>query len=143
MLDSTLRLELAPLNISVLTVVTGAIETSFMSNIQEPQFPKNSYYLPIEQTVKARARGEDGYPRMKSGVFAEKVVKDVLGGKTGKVWHGENATPTWLANMLLPVSIIVCCPPYALVKDKLTISQDRLVSSGTGLAEMNKRKKVD
>ncbi|KAF2797436.1 NAD(P)-binding protein [Melanomma pulvis-pyrius CBS 109.77] len=126
MLDSTLRLELAPLNISVLTVVTGAIETSFMSNIQEPQFPPNSFYLSIEQTVKARARGEDGYPRMKSGVFAEKVVKDVLGGKTGKVWRGENATTTWLANILLPVSII-----------------DRIVSSGTGLTEMNQRKKVE
>lgn len=139
MLDSTLRLELAPLHISVLTVVTGAIETSFMSNIQEPQFLPNSYYLAIQDKAKVLARGEDGHPRTNSAVYAEKVVKDVLSGKTGKVWHGKNAAMTRAANVALPVwimvsySLVSCCYWLNFAN---CLDQDRMLSDNTGMNEV-------
>jgi 1-acylglycerone phosphate reductase len=134
MLDSTLRLELAPLHIAVLTVVTGAIATSFMSNIKEPQFPPNSHYRTIEEKAKILARGEDGYPRMKSEVYAELVVKDVLAGKTGKVWHGANATMTRVANVVAPVRILVCNHLSLVVEtDTNYLNQDGILSSSTDM----------
>jgi 1-acylglycerone phosphate reductase len=138
MLDSTLRLELAPLHISVLTVVTGAIETSFMNNIKEPQFPPDSHYLAIEEKAKALARGEDGYPRTKREVYAENVVKDVLAGKTGKVWHGANATLTRAVNVVAPVWVVVCHHLILFVADSLAdfLHQDRILSSGTGMDKL-------
>jgi short-subunit dehydrogenase len=138
MLDSTLRLELAPLHIAVLTVVTGAIETSFMSNIKEPQFPPESHYLAIEEKAKSLARGEDGYARMKSEVYAGMVVKDVLAGKTGKVWHGANATMTRVANVVAPVRILVCghLSLFAFQINTDYLHQDGLLSSGTGMDKL-------
>ena len=138
MLDSTLRLELAPLHISVLTVVTGAIETAFMSNIKEPQFPPDSRYLAIEEKAKALARGEDGYSRTKRDVYAEKVVKDVLAGKTGKIWHGANAPLTKVANVAMPVWVMVRHRFTISVVDLLanSLHQDRILSSGTGMDKL-------
>jgi 1-acylglycerone phosphate reductase len=138
MLDSTLRLELAPLHISVLTVVTGAIKTSFMSNIKEPQFPPNSYYLAIEEKAKALARGEDGYSRTNREVFAENVVKDVLAGKTGKIWHGANATLTKVTTAVMPVWVVVChsLTLFTVVSLADFLHQDRILSNGTGMDKL-------
>lgn len=135
MLDATMRLELAPLHISVLTVVTGAIETSFMSNIKEPHFPPDSHYLAIEEKAKALARGEDGYARTKREVYAENVVKDVLAGKTGKVWHGASATMTRVTNAVVPVWVVVChhLILFAAGSPADFLHQDRILSKGTGM----------
>ncbi|PQE11103.1 hypothetical protein CJF31_00000854 [Rutstroemia sp. NJR-2017a BVV2] len=91
LLTETLRLELQPFNIKVLSLVTGAVRSQGQSYFENYKLPPDSLYLPIENTIAERARGNDGHPREDTAVYAESVVRDVLKGREGKVWHGAGA----------------------------------------------------
>ncbi|KAF2194252.1 oxidoreductase [Zopfia rhizophila CBS 207.26] len=106
MFDETLRIELAPLGVEVLTIVTGSIETAILTNGPQPKVSPSSHYYSLEKDIKERAKGNDGYKRMKADEFAEGVVGDVLRGATGKVWRGENATATRIASVLMPMPVM-------------------------------------
>jgi hypothetical protein len=107
MFDETLRIELAPLDVKVLTVVTGSIETNIQSNAAHPALPPSSHYRATEKWLDDLATANFGFSRMKGPVFAEKVVGDVLAGATGKIWRGDNATVTRYGHVLLPMSVQV------------------------------------
>lgn len=87
----TLRLELEPFGVSVLSIVTGAVRTNCLSYFQDWKLPEDSLYKPIEQTIAARARGEDGVKRTDRMEYGEKVVSEIVGGSTDKVWCGNMA----------------------------------------------------
>ncbi|KAK1143258.1 hypothetical protein N8T08_006958 [Aspergillus melleus] len=97
LIAETLRLELQPFNIRVLSIVTGAVKTLGQTYFGDFKLPEDSLYKAIEGTVAARARGEDGHARMGLMSYAEEVVSAIVGGKSGKVWCGENAEATRLA----------------------------------------------
>jgi 1-acylglycerone phosphate reductase len=109
MLTDVLRLELAPLNISTLIVVTGSIATNFHAAGRMPDgsLPPGSYYLPAEKHIKARAVGDDNIPRSSSKDFAEGVVNDVLNSKSGRTWQGRHATLVRVGSALFPTSLMV------------------------------------
>ena len=71
-------------------------------------------------------------------MYAENVVKDVLAGKTGKVWHGANATLTKVTNAVMPVLVVVCHPLTLFAVGSLanSLHQDRILSSGTGMDKL-------
>ncbi|MCJ1392605.1 hypothetical protein MMC18_005475 [Xylographa bjoerkii] len=94
MITDTLRMELAPFGVKVVTVMTGAIQTKILATGIDFKLPPTSRYFSIEKEIAARARGEDGTPRMAPEVFAAKVVNDVLGGVNGQIWRGGTAGPT-------------------------------------------------
>ena len=99
-ISDTLRLELAPFNVKVVTIHTGAVNTNILSTGVDFKLPPTSKYKSIEKEIAARARGEDGTPRMEPSVYANKVVGDVLGGANGQIWRGGFAsivrfTSTW------------------------------------------------
>jgi short-subunit dehydrogenase len=103
--SETLRLELTPFNVKVLTVVTGAVATSFKANVPTPDLPPDSRYLPVRKHVEDSASGATVRGAMASDKYAEEVVEDVLSGATGKVWRGGSAglakfgkawMPTWM-----------------------------------------------
>lgn len=54
----------------------------------------------------ARARGDDNFTRMETKTYAEKVVKDVLRGRRGRIWRGKAAGMIRWSN-LLPVWVMV------------------------------------
>ncbi len=91
-LSETLRLEMAPFDVKVVTVITGVVGTNIMTNVSEIKLPPDSQYWPVEKNIAARARGVDVRKKMRKGAFAEKVVTDVLGGANGKIWRGELAS---------------------------------------------------
>lgn len=106
MITDTLRLELAPFGVKVVTVDTGAVSTKTLSAGVDFKLPSTSQYLGIEKEIAARARGEDGTPRMEPSVYAEKVVSDVLAGANWHIWRGGYASmvrftsswfPRWLS----------------------------------------------
>lgn len=80
MITETLRQELAPFGVKVVTVVTGGVKTNNLANGANFKLPPTSPYLSIEKEIAARARGEDGIPRMEASVYADKVVGDLLKG---------------------------------------------------------------
>ncbi|KAH7077762.1 hypothetical protein BKA63DRAFT_271518 [Paraphoma chrysanthemicola] len=80
------RLELAPLGVRVITLVTGGVATKFLNNIQPVELPKDSYYMSIKDVI-------DDHPEnvpfgMKPEVFANDVLRRVEKGSTGKAWVG-------------------------------------------------------
>ncbi|KAF2878525.1 oxidoreductase [Massariosphaeria phaeospora] len=122
--SETLRLELAPLGVNVITVGVGAIQTSFHADLPEVTLPPNSHYQSIEKQIQARGRGEDGMVRGSSVDFAEKVVGDTLRGAEGLVYRGKFASYGRMAAHL-PARIL----------------DGMLADPGTGLADLKKHKK--
>jgi len=78
-LMETLRIELEPLGVRVLTVVTGAIDTVVMTK-QAGTFrlPEDSMYTAIEGKLRERAEGHEVVPRTTPDDYAE-VSRDEQG----------------------------------------------------------------
>ncbi|KAL5042999.1 hypothetical protein BDW71DRAFT_216648 [Aspergillus fruticulosus] len=120
----TLRLELGPFHVRVLSVVTGAVKTMAQTCFSDFQLPEDSLYMPIEQTIVARAQGDDGNPREDLITYSRKVVSEITNGTSSKFWCGASAGFMRFGTALLPGSLL-----------------DSAMSRGTGidvLASQNK-----
>ncbi|KAI9924227.1 hypothetical protein ASPWEDRAFT_116254 [Aspergillus wentii DTO 134E9] len=102
----TLRLEMAPFHVNVLSVVTGAVKTNGQTYFQDWKLPEDSLYKPIEDTIHKRTRGADGVKRMELMEYATKVVHEIVGGHTGKFWYGNNAGGVKFGSTYLPSSMM-------------------------------------
>ena len=107
MLDETLRIELAPFAVNVLTVVVGAIETGFQENNRSVDLPQGSKYHAVKDKIDAIARWETGDRRTKVADFATMLADDVLGGKVGMTYRGSQASVARYASALMPISLMV------------------------------------
>ena len=105
--SETLRLELAPLNVKVVTAMVGTVTSKFFVNTPELQLPPNSYYQPIQKQIAAIATGKNITKAMDGDTFAARVVADVLGGKEGRIWRGSTATAVRYVSKFVPTFIVV------------------------------------
>ena len=103
MLDETLRIELAPLNVKVLTVVTGSIKTNIQQNSPKPELPATSKYRATQKYLEKSWNDDIDHGACTPESFAQKVVGDVLGGATGKIWRGTHASMTRYARYFMPM----------------------------------------
>ncbi|GIK00881.1 hypothetical protein Aspvir_004910 [Aspergillus viridinutans] len=122
----TLRLEMAPFNVKVLSIVTGAVRTNGQTYFDDLRLPEDSLYKTVEDTVVARAGGEDGATRMTAEEYAARVVRAITAGRQGKFWCGNMAGSVWFGSTYLPQRIM----DIGLVK-------------GTGLDELGGDAKKD
>jgi 1-acylglycerone phosphate reductase len=106
--SETWRLELAPLEVRVITLVTGGIATNFMTNLQTLTMPESSYYQPIRDVIEVGF--EENPYGMKPEVFAKQVLQKVERGATGKIWIGGGVGMIRPALWLMPQSIVVSAP---------------------------------
>lgn len=106
--SETLRLEMAPLGVKVLTVITGIIKTNIAVNngASGSTLPPDSYYLPAQKQIAERTEGADVHSHMKADEYASRVVGDILGGSTGRIWRGNIATTVRLMSHM-PAFLIV------------------------------------
>ncbi|MCJ1394804.1 hypothetical protein MMC18_007684 [Xylographa bjoerkii] len=102
LVGETMRLEMGPFGVKVVTVVAGVIETNFSANLPDLKLPSNSVYLPIKTEVDAVANDRVLPTAMDVDVFAEKLVGDVLHGANGLVYRGKLATLSWFMSNFLP-----------------------------------------
>jgi 1-acylglycerone phosphate reductase len=90
-MSETLRLELEPLGIDVLTILAAIVRTNFFSSLSSYTLPPHSLYASVAKEIQAVSRGEDTV-KMKGVMgpeeFGRRVVKDVLGGSKGKTFTG-------------------------------------------------------
>ncbi|KAK5996383.1 Short-chain dehydrogenase cctT [Cladobotryum mycophilum] len=100
----TWRLEMAPLGVRVITLVTGGVATNFFANVQTLVFPENSYYQSIKDIIQDNP--EQNPYGMKPEDFALDVFRQVEKGTTGKHWVGGGAGIARSALWLLPQGII-------------------------------------
>ncbi|KAI9686871.1 MAG: hypothetical protein M1822_002624 [Bathelium mastoideum] len=108
-LSETLRLELAPLGVKVITGMLGSIETKFHDNDPWKPLAEDSVYKSVEQQV----RGRKGPRSEKVEVFARNFVGDILGGASGQVWRGAVAQTSRTMGYHAPMGLL----DYLLLKD--------------------------
>jgi len=104
-----MRLELEPLGVRVVTVMCGSVDTPMFGKPGgHMQLPETSYYYNVQDAA-YKERMDHQRQAMKVGVLAEKLIKDILGGAKGPVWHGALASlvrfmtwacPTWYVDTL-------------------------------------------
>ncbi|GES60962.1 NAD(P)-binding protein [Aspergillus terreus] len=80
--SETLRLEVQPFNIRVISLVTGAVATNVMSH-SNINLPENSLYQKALPEIQKRGVGDDVSNKSAPADFAREVAKDVLGGAAG------------------------------------------------------------
>ncbi|KAH8700862.1 putative hydroxybutyrate dehydrogenase [Talaromyces proteolyticus] len=102
----TLRLELRPFNVGVLSVVTGAVKTQGQTYFGDFKLPADSSYHSIEDTIASRAQGIDGSTRMDLMTYSDQVVTKITTGATGKFWCGDNASAVKFGSNYLPTSFM-------------------------------------
>lgn len=129
--SETWRLEMAPLGVRVMTLVTGGIATNFFVNMQTLIFPENSYYKPIKDIIE-EVPEENPYGQ-KPDLFAQDVLQRVERGATGKQWVGGGAGIARFGLWLLPqgavVSVLLDHVQIDLELLLIVKSQDKLCQS--------------
>jgi 1-acylglycerone phosphate reductase len=104
-MGETLRLELRPFNVRVLTLVTGCVQADIYRKPGEFQLPPKSIYSSIVSTLSDVAEGKLDPKMMPAEIYASKVVADVLKERTGLVYRGNVATVirilSWLPAIIL------------------------------------------
>ena len=91
-LSATLRTELAPLGIRVITVKTGGVRTGFTKNVPPTKLPEGSPYAPIKDVIEGRGMLDSG-TAMDVDQYAQNVVDELLRPSVKRViWQGGLVT---------------------------------------------------
>ena len=69
------------------------------------ELPESSYYRGVEETA-WKERMDHQQSASKVDVLAEQLVKDIVGGSSGIVWHGAFSAITKFATARLPKSML-------------------------------------
>ena len=105
-LSETLRIELEPIGVRVVTAMIGAIGTQIYKKY-EMTLPQDSWYKSIEDVIGKQARGELQEPKNEAiETTARNVVSDTLGGRRGKIWRGGEAGAASIGSWLLPTRLL-------------------------------------
>lgn len=103
----TLRLELAPFGVKVLSIESGALRTMGQTYFDDWKLPAHSLYEPLGHVIRNRARGQEGAPRMERQEYAKRVVSEITAGRAGKFWYGASAGVVKFAVSYLPTWLMV------------------------------------
>ena len=106
--DWTLRLELAPLGVTVITGMLGSIESNFHVNDSWQGVPESSRYKSVEAQIANSAEGKVGPKKEKVRDFARRFIDDVLRGASGQIWRGAMAQTTRAIGHHAPMRVLVC-----------------------------------
>ncbi|MCJ1382009.1 hypothetical protein MMC17_005121 [Xylographa soralifera] len=123
--SETLRLELAPFDINVITAMLGVVKSNLHVNSAENSLPSESMYKSVEKNINDSDLGKDVPKAMEPEVFANRLVKDILHGRKGLVWRGNMAHVVKWTKALLPGKVF-----------------DRLITNGRGLDKLAKAHKT-
>ncbi|KAI0103296.1 short-chain dehydrogenase/reductase [Nemania sp. FL0031] len=92
---ASIRTELAPLGVRVVTVKTGSTKSDLFTNAPPTKLPEDSLYMPVKEFVEGR-KMLDGQNFMPAEVYAKNVADELLRPKVKHViWEGSLVTMTW------------------------------------------------
>jgi 1-acylglycerone phosphate reductase len=97
-ISNTLRVELAPFDISVVELVAGAAPSNMTSFNPNAALPQDSLYLPIQAEINPLLCGKTFESYRKNGtmpdgdVYAKQVIGELLDTKKKWIWAGYMAT---------------------------------------------------
>ncbi|KAL5349194.1 hypothetical protein ACLOAV_005482 [Pseudogymnoascus australis] len=106
-ISETLRLEMAPLGVRVVTVILGGVETTGNNpdNRKELVLPANSYYQKIAAIINRHQKGLVHTNKQNVDVVARNVVDDVLSGRSGFIRRGQASSLSWIFNTFLSYAL--------------------------------------
>ena len=86
-----------------LQVITGSVQSLFLSKLPAKSLPHDSLYLPCRDTVEATMSGAAaGDGSLSTETYAELVVANALKREpTKRQWAGKLTTEIWAANTFL------------------------------------------
>ncbi len=94
---NTLRVEMAPLGVKVVTIVTGGVKSRIAAHVQRV-LPPNSLYTPIEESyIRRQAHSQEG--AMPTEAYAESVVSQILPSRRSVFWpfpFFRPSLPRWI-----------------------------------------------
>jgi 1-acylglycerone phosphate reductase len=99
---ATIRAELAPLGVRVVTLRTGSIKTGLFVHDEgvKSKVPEGSLYAPLKEWIEGKKMLEYGWWTTPEN-YATRVVSDLLKpSTTGVLWRGGLATVAWLLSWL-------------------------------------------
>lgn len=105
MISESLRIELEPLGVRVLTVMLGQVGTQIYANSPVFRLPEGSPYEKIAETIARQSRGELNLNNEPAEVTARNLVRDTIGGRRGQIWRGGMAGTVYLTLWLLPTRL--------------------------------------
>jgi 1-acylglycerone phosphate reductase len=121
-MSETLRVELEPIGVRVVTSISGSADTPMFGKPGGPmELPESSYYHGIEEEA-WKERMDHQRQATDVEVLAGKLVKEITGGRKGVIWRGAFSSLVWWASWL-----------------NVTWLVDRMINSARGL---NKVKKI-
>ncbi|TAQ91355.1 hypothetical protein B7494_g342 [Chlorociboria aeruginascens] len=96
--SNTLRLELEPMGVRVIELVTGQVATGL---IVAPTLGDTSIYKSLQSVLQNRAKGTE--TAQKPDVFARAVVKNILSTSPSReIYKGNLATVSWILSTFGP-----------------------------------------
>ncbi|MCJ1431617.1 hypothetical protein MMC27_000972 [Xylographa pallens] len=120
-MSETLRVELEPLGVRVVTSICGSADTPMFGKPGGPMnLPETSYYDGVQDAA-WKERMDHQRQAMNVDVLAGKLVKDIVGGTRGVIWHGAFAPLVRWASWL-----------------NVTWLVDRLINSARGLSQVKR-----
>ncbi|KAK3327467.1 putative short-chain dehydrogenase/reductase [Cercophora scortea] len=105
-ISESLRLELAPLGVRVLTAMVGAVHTPIHDKAGALNLPETSYYQAAQKVIADQRAGVLKTNSQAVDVTARSLVRDVESGRVGKVWRGGLASTVRYSVRLLPRGIL-------------------------------------
>ncbi|KJR82157.1 short-chain dehydrogenase/reductase [Sporothrix schenckii 1099-18] len=98
-LGDTLRVELAPLGVRVVTIITGSVASHLFDNADERcHLPEGSVYAPLKERIEKKDF-LDGIHWTPANDYARQVASDLLRTSPQPVlWRATFATMAWILN---------------------------------------------
>ncbi|KEF51463.1 uncharacterized protein A1O9_12380 [Exophiala aquamarina CBS 119918] len=107
MASETWRLELQPLGVRVMTLVTLGVKTNSFANAPQHEIPETSNYYDIRDFIHGLSDGRLQASGVTTKRFATQVVHQVDKGASGTVWAGGNSSLVSFTWWILPQSLRV------------------------------------
>ncbi|KAL6710819.1 NADPH-dependent 1-acyl dihydroxyacetone phosphate reductase [Coniothyrium glycines] len=127
--SDTLRVELAPLGVRVITIVTGGVKSNIARTHRT--LPPNSYMQPLAADYERRLTHSQQLG-MDTKQYASSCVAQVLAGdgwlrKTRWIWEGKMSWIVWFAWTYLPTAVLdnYFTSKFKLNKLKGTVGPDK------------------
>lgn len=105
MISESLRIELEPLGVRVMTIMLGQVSTQIYANTPAFHLPPGSPYEKITGTITSSSRGDLNFNNEPAEVVARNLVRDTISGRRGQIWRGGLAGTVYLTLWLLPTRL--------------------------------------
>lgn len=101
-MSNTLRIELAPLDVRVVTVMCGSVDTPMFGKPGgRMSLPETSHFYHVQDAA-YKERIDHQEKAMDVNVLADKLVRDILAGATGTIWRGALSSLVRMMPWVLP-----------------------------------------